>query len=145
MYLSGGDPLQSGLAVKTGAVAAAAPTFGPAIISFAGIDIPVMALGLSVAGLLLARFIAPPPLRKLSPRQEGALTALLLILLFMTVTGQFGDGKPMGAGMAVMVGIGLGFSGLLVIEFFGERALEAVKVLFNFRDRDRQRPPKEGE
>ncbi|HVJ03812.1 MAG TPA: hypothetical protein VM662_16665 [Sphingomonas sp.] len=121
--------------MKAGAVAAAAPAFGPAIVTIFGVNVPIVALGLSVVGLLLARFIAPPPLRKLSLWQERALTALLLILLFMLVTGQFGDGKPLGAGMAVMLGIGLGFSGLLIIEFFGERGVAAFKALFNIRDR----------
>ncbi|MCP3731998.1 hypothetical protein M9978_16355 [Sphingomonas sp. MG17] len=124
--------------MKDGGVAVAAvaaPTIGPAIVTIAGVDVPIMALALSVAGLLLARFIAPPPLRKLSLWQERALTALLVILLFMVVTGQFGDGKPLGAGMAVMMGIGLGFSGLMIVELFGDRALAALKVLFGVRDK----------
>ncbi len=121
--------------MKTAAVAVAAPAIGPAIITVFGVHVPVLALALSVAGLLLARYIAPPPLRKLTLWQERALTALLIILLFMVVTGQFGNGEPLGAGMAVMLGIGLGFSGLLIIEFFGERGIAAFKALFNIRDR----------
>lgn len=118
-----------------GVAAAAAPTLGPAIITIFGQDVPVLALGLSVCGLILARMIAPPPLRKLSGMQEVALTCLLLIVLFLIVTGQlFGSGEPMGAGMAVIWSVGLGFSGLLVIEFFGQRVMAMLRVIFGKTD-----------
>ena len=124
--------------MKDGGVAvaaAAAPSIGPAIVTIAGTDVPVMALALSVLGLLLARVIAPPPLRKLSRWQEWALTAILLLVLFLIVTGQIGTGRPLGAGMATMTGIGMGFSGLLFIEFFSERAFAAIKAMFGMRDK----------
>jgi hypothetical protein len=109
--------------------AVAAPIIGPALITLFGVDVPVLALGLSIGGLILARMIAPPPLRKLSGRQEVALTVLLLIVLFLIVTGQmpFLGGKPLGAGMSVIWGVGLGFSGLLAIEFFGQSVLGMLK------------------
>lgn len=113
----------------TGAAAAAAPTFGPAIVTLLGVDVPVFALTLSVIGLLMARSIAPPPLRKLTGRQEAALTVLLLIILFLLVTGEMTGGPPLGGGTSVALGIGLGFSGLLVIEFFGDRAMAVLKAL----------------
>lgn len=99
-----------------------------------GADIPVLALGLSVMGLLLARAVAPPPLRKLTTRQEIALTLLLLIVLFLMVTGQLTGGKPLGAGMAVVWGIGLGSSGLLAIEFFSERVMAMLRALMGKTD-----------
>lgn len=120
--------------MKSATVAAvAAPAFGPAVVTLFGIDIPIVALGLSVVGLLLARFIAPPPLRRLTLWQERALTCLLLIVLFLIVTGQFPffGGTPLGAGMAAIWGMGLGFSGLLVVEFFGERVMEALRAGFS--------------
>ncbi len=114
--------------VTLGAAAVAGPAFGPAIITLFGQDIPIMAMSLSIMGLLLARAIAPPPLRKLNKKQEAALTCLLLVLLFLVVTGQFGN-PPLGAGTATAMGIGLGFSGLLAIEFFGEWAINIIKTL----------------
>lgn len=114
--------------MKAASAAVAAPAFGPAIVTLFGVDMPVLALGLSILGLLLARMIAPPPLRKLNRKQEAALTVLLLIILFLIVTGQlFGD-KPLTAGMAVMWGVGLGFSGLFAIEMFGNRILAMIKA-----------------
>jgi hypothetical protein len=119
---------------------AAAPAFGPAVVTLFGIDVPVLALLLSVAGLVLARWIAPPPLRKLTRTQEIALTLLLLIILFLIVTGQF-SGQPLGAGMAVMWGVGLGFSGLLAVEFLGERMMVMLRALFDGRGNNDGGPP----
>jgi hypothetical protein len=121
------------------ATALAAPSVGPAIITLFGTNVPVLALGLSVAGLVLARVIAPPPLRKLTRLQEVALTLLLLVVLFLIVTGKlFGGGEPLEAGMATVWGIGLGFSGLLAIEFFGQRVMAMMNALFGH---DKNQPP----
>lgn len=112
-----------------GAAAVAAPSIGPAVVTVFGQDIPVLALALSCAGLMLARVIAPPPLRKLTRLQQAALTALLLIVQTLIVIGAF-TGSPMSPGMAVVWGIGLGFSGLLAIEFFGERTIKMLNAMF---------------
>ncbi len=115
--------------MKVPAVAAvAAPSLGPAVITLFGTEVPVLALGLSCAGLLLARVIAPPPLRKLTKLQQFALTLLLLIVLFLIVTGAF-TGSPMSPGMAVVWGVGLGFSGLMAVEVFGERVLAMLRAM----------------
>lgn len=121
---------------KSAVAAAAAPSIGPAIVTLFGVDVPVLALALSCLGLILARTIAPPPLRKLRRGEEWALTILLLIILFLIVTGQmpFLGGKPLGAGMSVIWGVGLGMSGLLVIEFFGQRVMAMLKAAFGARD-----------
>lgn len=117
--------------MKSATAAIVAPSFGPAIITLFGQDVPVMAVGLSFLGLILARWIAPPPLRKLSRKQELALTALLLIILFLIVTGAIGSGEPLGPGLATIWGVGLGFSGLLAVEFFGQRVMALLKAIFD--------------
>lgn len=130
-----------------------APSVGPAIVTIFGTDVPPLALVLSVAGLILARFIAPPPLRKLNRKQEMALTALLLIVLFLLITGQISvcnlqdmlvdvdcPAEPLGAGVATIWGIGLGFSGLLAIEFFGQRFMAAFRALFGHHGDGRDPP-----
>lgn len=109
--------------------ATVAPSLGPAVVTVFGTDVPVLSLFLSAAGLLLARVIAPPPLRKLSRLQHWALTALLLIILFLIVTGNFTRG-PLEPGMAVIWGVGLGFSGLVAVEFFAQRTIAMLKVMF---------------
>lgn len=111
------------------AAATAAPSLGPAVVTVLGTDVPILALLLSCGGLLLARVIAPPPLRKLTRLQHWSLTALLLIVLFLIVTGQF-TGEPLAPGLAVVWGIGLGFSGLVAIEIFSERVVAMLKIMF---------------
>lgn len=112
------------------ATVAAAPSFGPAVVTLLGFDIPIMALGLSMLGLVLARKVAPPSRRKLTVTQERYLTGLLALLLFLIVTGQVG-GRKLGVGMGTIWGIGLGTSGLLVIEFFGEYVMTVLYAIFN--------------
>lgn len=113
------------------ATVSAAPSFGPAIVTIFGTDVPVLAMSLSLAGLLLARFIGPPPSRKLTRLQEVAVTLLLMLILGLIVTGELPpDSKPLGVGMAVAWGVGLGLSGLLALEFLGERAMAAIRAMF---------------
>lgn len=121
--------------MKPAAVVAslAAPTAGPLIVSVAGINVPVLALGLSIVALIMARAVAPPPLRKLTRLQEVALTLLLLIFLFVAVIGEapvLGDGQPLRTGMAVAWGAGLGFSGLLVVELAGRWVTARLRAAF---------------
>lgn len=116
-----------------------APSLGPAVVSVFGQEVPVLALGLSIMALLLARWIAPPPLRKLTREQQVALTMLLLIFLFLAVTGNMpliGTGKPLGVGMAVVWGAGLGFSGLFAVEIMGERVRAMLRAAFNIKAED---------
>lgn len=114
-------------------VATVAPSLGPAFVTVFGIDVPVLAMVLSGAGLLLARYIAPPPLRKLSRKQHGALSTLLLIVLFLIVTGSF-TGQPLAPGMAVVWGVGLGFSGLIAVEIFADRVRAMLKAMLGGSD-----------
>ena len=120
-----------------GAITFVAPTFGPAVITVFGTNIPVLALSLSIVALLLARSIAPPPLRHLTRTQQASLTLLLLIFLFLAVTGEMpliGDGEPLGPGMAVVWGAGLGLSGLFAVELMGERVRSMLRAAFNLKD-----------
>ena len=43
--------------------------------------------------------------------------------------GEVSGGDPLGPGMATVWGIGLGFSGLLAVEFFGERIRAMLTAL----------------
>lgn len=103
-------------------------SIGPAQVTLFGTQIPILPLALGFLGLVLARTLAPPSVRLLTRVQRVALTALLAILLFLIVTGSF-TGVPLDAGMAVVWGIGLGFSGMLSIEFLGERCTAALRAM----------------
>lgn len=110
-----------------------APSIGPAVVTFFGIDVPVLALALSLLALMLARWIAPPPLRPLARHEQWFLTVLLSIFLFLIVTGEMpliGDGEPLGAGMSVIWAVGLGLSGMFVLEFAEKRVRAMVEAAF---------------
>lgn len=111
--------------------AIAAPSIGPTVLVVFGLKLPIAALALALIGLFLSRYIAPKSARKLSIWQERALTALLAILLVIIVAGEFpllGDGEPLGVGMATAWGVGLGSSGLLVVELIGSRMMAALRA-----------------
>lgn len=111
--------------------AVAAPSIGPTVLVIFGLELPVAALVLSLVGLYLSRYIAPKATRKLTPKQETALTALLTVILIIIVAGEFpllGNGEPLGVGMATMWGVGLGTSGLLVVELLGSRIMAALRA-----------------
>lgn len=119
--------------MKSSTAAVVAPSFGPAVVTIAGMDFPVLATCLSIVALVLARWIAPPPLRKLTKKQEIALTCLLVIFLTITVAGEMpmvSNGEPLSEGMAVLWGVGLGFSGLLIIEIITGRIEAMVRAAF---------------
>lgn len=112
--------------------AVAAPSFGPTVLVVFGLELPVAALVLSLIGLYLSRYIAPKSTRKLTSKQEAALTVLLTVILVIIVAGEFpllGDGEPLGVGMATIWGVGLGTSGLLVVELLGARIMAALRAM----------------
>jgi hypothetical protein len=116
---------------RTAIAAALGPSIGPAVVTLFGIDVPVVAFGLSLVALLVARQIAAPAgNRKLTARQEAYVTVALIIILFLVVTGQFIYDKPLDPGWAVVWAIGLGMSGLLVLEVFGEAIVDFLRAFF---------------
>jgi hypothetical protein len=126
--------------------AISAPSIGPAVLVIFGLRLPIAALGLSMVGLLLARYIAPRrQRRRFTAWQNRALTALLALLLLVIVSGDLsactikaaimgGDEtcprEPLGVGMATAFGVGLGTSGLLAVEFLGDRISRAFRAMF---------------
>lgn len=122
--------------VSTKVAVVVAPAVGPAVVTFFGLDIPILALAISFISLLLARKIAPPPKRKLGKSEDIALTILLVIILVLAVTGQV-TGEPLGVGMAFVWAVGLGFSGILIVEAFGQRVRQLVDIWIG------REPPKE--
>lgn len=110
-----------------------AVNIGPAVVTIFGMDVPILAFSISLVTLLLARVVAPPPTRRLSRKEDVALTVLLCIVLLLAVTGEI-TGKPMGVGQSFLWAVGLAFSGIFVLETFGElfrrRFKAVVAVIF---------------
>src|SRR3546814_15001487 len=79
------------------------PSIGPTIMVFLGIKFVPAALALGLLGLFLSRYIAPKSTRRLTKRQEWALTGMLALMLVVIVTGDFplfGAAESPGDGMA---------------------------------------------
>lgn len=105
-------------------VVIAAPSIGPAIVTVFGEAIPLMAMSLSIAGLVLARMVAPPSKGPTTKGRAVALTTLLCVIDVAAVLTL----KP-GPGMAVAAGVGLGFSGILAVQFFGDRVKAVLSAM----------------
>lgn len=108
----------------TAAVIIAAPSIGPAVVTVLGEQIPLMAMALSIAGLVLARLVAPPPKLPMARPRALALTALLCVIDIAAVVTL----QP-GPGTAVAAGVGLGFSGMLAVQFFGDRVKAVLTAM----------------
>lgn len=119
----------------------AAPALGPTVVKVLEVEIPVFSLVLSTIGLILARQLAPASVRKLNKRQEIVLTFLLLLLMFLIVTGQLWTDRPLEAGEATVLGIGLGWTGLLVLEIMGDRFSRALGILLGWEDKKPKQYP----
>ena len=108
------------------AAAVSAPSFGPSIVTLFGTDVPVLALCTSLAGVVLARIVSPASLRRLSWIQHIALTLLLLLMMFALVAG-----FQLGVGMATVMGVGLGLSGMVAVEMVADRALASLSLVLD--------------
>ena len=108
----------------------ASPSIGPAVVTVLGINIPIVAAVLSLVSLLLARSVALPSKRTLTRAQDYSVTAALSILLFAIVCGEMIIPQP-GVGMAVVWGLGLGLSGLLIIEICAEFVVAFFKAFLS--------------
>src|SRR3546814_18004983 len=108
------------------------PSIGPTIMVCLGIKFVPAALALGLRGLFLSRYIAPKSTRRLTKRQEWALTGLLALMLVVIVSGEFpfiGAGEPLSVGMATAWGVCLGPSGLLFIGVIGSRMMVGLRAM----------------
>lgn len=95
------------------------------VVSFDGLELPVLQLGLAVAGVLMARPLAPrrsPPL--------GLLKSVLVTLIMTVIAASWVIEARPGLLFTFVVAIGLGFSGYAVIELAGRQIEEFVKSVF---------------
>lgn len=114
----------------------------PPIINFVGITIPIAALFFGLLSLVLVRYVKPnvPSASEqtpLTPAQNRAVTGILAILLCVIITGEvpFLESEPLGVGMAVLWGIGLGTTGMLAIDLIGDWARTMMQRVFGRKDK----------
>ena len=56
-----------------------------------------------------------------------------LIVLFLIVSGEF-TGHPLRPGLAVIWGVGLGFSGFVAVEIFADRVIRMLRAMMGGQD-----------
>jgi hypothetical protein len=110
---------------KAHATSAAASAVGPVVINLLGYDVPVLAALASIAGVILASLIAPPPPRRLALWQRIALVLLLCILMLGLVITD----PERSILVTTCWAIGIGFTGLPLIEEIQRRIFNRTSEL----------------
>lgn len=105
--------------------AAAAAASGPVMVNVLGYDVPALAALLSIAGVILASMIAPPPSRQLSRWQTVALVALLCILVLGLVISD----PHRSLLVSTCWAIAIGYAGLPIIQAIRDRIFPQVSDL----------------
>lgn len=105
--------------------AAAAAASGPVMINVLGYDVPVLAAILSMAGVILASLIAPPPSRKLTQFQTIALVLLLCILVLGLVIAN----PTRSLLVSTCWAIAIGYAGLPIIQAIRDRIFPEVGAM----------------
>jgi len=102
--------------------AAAAAVSGPVMINVLGYDVPALAAILSIAGVILASLISPPPSRQLTRMQTTALVALLCILVLGLVISD----PHRSLLVSTCWAIAIGYAGLPIIQAIRDRIFPQV-------------------
>lgn len=98
---------------------------GALVIQAAGLDLPVVQLVLAVAGVLMARPLAPRRDGERGLFRQVLVTAIMLVIASTWVI----EARP-GVLFTFVVAIGLGFSGYALIELAGKEIEGVIKRLF---------------
>lgn len=101
------------------------PASGLVLLSIDGVDLPIVQLVLAIAGVLMARPLAPRGVPPLSLGKSLLVTAIMMIV----ASAWAFDARP-SVLFTFVVSIGLGFSGYSLIELAGAELLDTVKTFF---------------
>ena len=114
------------LAAATIAANDHAPASHGLTLPFDGLQLPVLHLGLALAGVLMARPLAPRRVPPLSWVKSALVTVIMLVIAASWVV----EARP-GLLFAFVVSIGLGFSGYALIELIGNQVQGFIKSVFD--------------
>lgn len=124
-----GGVVGAGLAsLASAATPVGSPSFGPALIILFGVPVPVFSALCGMIGVILARQVAPATAAGAMLGRVGnvALTALLALgVVALIVSGQK---QPL---VAVAWAVGLGHSGLVMIELVAKSAIAAARLFID--------------
>ncbi|MEQ1499157.1 MAG: hypothetical protein ABL914_10885 [Novosphingobium sp.] len=94
-------------------------------VQFDGLSLPVLQLALALAGVLMARPLAP----KRVPPLGWAKSLLVTVIMVLVAASWVIEARP-GLLFAFVISIGLGFSGYALIELIGGQVQTFVKSVF---------------
>lgn len=95
------------------------------VLRFQGLELPALQLALAVAGVLMARPLAPRRNQERGVWRQLLITLIMLVVAVAWVT----DSRP-GVLFTFVVSIGLGFSGYALIELAGTEIETFIKRIF---------------
>lgn len=110
------------LAAATIAAADQAQPSHSLTLPFDGFDVPALQLALALAGVLMARPLAPHRVPPLSWAKSALVTVIMLVIAASWVI----ESRP-GLLFTFVVSIGLGFSGYALIELIGTEVQNFIK------------------
>lgn len=110
-------------------VPATAPAWGPPVVELFGTAVPVMSMGLSLVGLMMARGVSAA--REGKSPGGGYLTGTLAMVLIALVL----ERQP-SPGMAIAWGIGIGASGILLFDLVRDWFMDKVRMLLPSKFKD---------
>lgn len=102
-----------------------AATAGATLIQFEGMSLPVVQAALAVAGVLMARPLAPRRKQESGWARQILVTAIMMLVALAWVA----QSQP-GVLFTFVVAIGLGFSGYALVETAGTETENFVKRIF---------------
>lgn len=101
------------------------PASGLVLLHLGGAELPIVQIVLAIAGVLMARPLAP---RGVPPLSRGK--SLLVTAIMMIVAGAWAFEDRPSVLFTFVVSIGLGFSGYSLIELAGAELLDTVRTFF---------------
>lgn len=102
-----------------------AATAGATMVEFEGLQLPLVQSALAVAGVLMARPLAPRRTQESGWARQILVTAIMLLVALAWVA----QARP-GVLFTFVVAIGLGFSGYALVETAGKEIESFVKRIF---------------
>lgn len=112
----------------------AVATSGPLLVNFLGVDIPLLSMLMGCAAVILVRIM----LMSKEFRQDSSfwyynvsLTILMVFIAFAIIAD-----RQLGPGLAVMVGTGVGASGMVLVDIFKDRVQNIFRAAIGGKNED---------
>jgi hypothetical protein len=114
--------------------AAVVGTVGPLLIDVAGYNIPALSMLMGLTSVVLVRimFMARDFKNDLAFWYYNVSLTLLLIFIAFAIIAD----RQLGPGMAVMVGTGIGGSGMVLVDILKDKVENMFSVLFGKGDKE---------